>query len=126
MGSQRIRHIDTCVFLGASQVALVVKNLPANAGDVRDVGLIPGSRISPEGGNGKLLQYSCLENPRGAWQSTVHRAAKSQTQLKQLSFRRYSLPLIYLCSKCDGFILFYSDAKPKIALLHRDQYVTRS
>ena len=81
MGSQRIRHIDTCVFLGASQVALVVKNLPANAGDVRDVGLIPGSRISPEGGNGKLLQYSCLENSmdRGAWWAAVHVFAKSQT-----------------------------------------------
>ena len=46
----------------------MVKNLPANVGDVRDVGLIPGSGTSPEGGNGNLLQYSCLENPmdRGA------------------------------------------------------------
>ena len=47
----------------ASQVALVVKNLPANAGDTRDVGLIPGLGISPGGGNGNPLQYSCLENP---------------------------------------------------------------
>ena len=47
----------------------VVKNLPANAGDTRDVGLIPGSGISPGEGNGKPLQYSCLGNPmhRGAW-----------------------------------------------------------
>ena len=59
-------------------MALVVKNSLANAGDVRDVGLIPGSGRSPEEENGK---YSCLENPmdRGAWQATVHRVAKSQT-----------------------------------------------
>ena len=53
----------------ASQVVLVVKNLPANAGDVRDVSSIPGSGRSPGGGHGHPLQYSCLENPmdRGAW-----------------------------------------------------------
>ena len=62
----------------------MVKNLPANAGDVRDVALIPGLGISPGGRNGKPLQYSSLENPmgRGAWWATVHRVAKSQTQLK--------------------------------------------
>ena len=65
----------------ASQVVLVVKNPPANAGDVREVGLILGSGRSPGGGHGNPLQYSCLENPmdRGAWQATVHRVAKSQT-----------------------------------------------
>ena len=47
----------------ASQVALVVKNLPANAGDIRDSGWIPGLGRSPEGGHGNPLQYSCLENP---------------------------------------------------------------
>ena len=47
----------------ASQVVLVVKNLPANAGDIRDVGLIPGLGRSPGEGNGNPLQYSCLENP---------------------------------------------------------------
>ena len=56
------------------QVALVVKNLLANAGDVRDMGLIPGSGKSPGGGRGNPLQYSCLENPRteepGGLQST--------------------------------------------------------
>ena len=58
---------------GASQVAPVVKNPPANAGDIRDVGLIPGLGISPGGGHGNRLQYSCLENPmdRGAWRATV-------------------------------------------------------
>ena len=63
----------------ASQVALVVKKLSTNAGDVRDVGSIPGSRRSPGGGHGNPLQYSCLENPmdRRACQSTVHRVTKS-------------------------------------------------
>ena len=58
-----------------------VKNLPANA---RDVGLIPGSGRSPEGGNGNLLQYSCLENPmdRGVWWATVRGVAESLTPLK--------------------------------------------
>ena len=52
----------------ASQVALVVKNLPANAGDIRDVGSIPGSGRSPGGEHGNQLHYSYLENPtdRGA------------------------------------------------------------
>ena len=58
----------------------MVKNLPANEGDVRDVGLIPGSGRSPGGGNGNPLQYSCLENSmdRGAWRATVHGVRKSQ------------------------------------------------
>ena len=68
-------------------MALVVKNLPANAGDVRDPGSIPGSGRSPGGGHGHLVQYSCQENPmdRGIWQAMVHVVAQSQTQLKQLS-----------------------------------------
>ena len=66
---------------GTFQVSLVVKNLPANAGNVIDVGLIFESGRSPRGGNGNPLQYSCLENPmdRGAWRATVHRVAKSRT-----------------------------------------------
>ena len=50
------------------------KNLPDNAGDIRGVGLIPGSGRSPGGEHGNLLQYSCLENPmdRGTWWATVH------------------------------------------------------
>ena len=60
------------------------KNLHADAGDVRDMGLIPASRISPGGGHGNPLLYSCLENPMdgGAWQVTVHGVAKSPTLLK--------------------------------------------
>ena len=71
----------------ASQVALVAKNLPANAGDIRDLGSIPRSGRSPGEGNGNPLQSFCLENPkdRGAWWASVHRVAKSGTGLKQLS-----------------------------------------
>ena len=62
------------------QVALVVKNPPANTGDIRDASSIPGSRRSPGGGHGNPFHYSRLENPmgRGAWQAAVHRVAKSQ------------------------------------------------
>ena len=65
----------------------VVKNLPASAGDMRDVGLIPGLGRPPGEGHGSPLQYSCLENPidRGPWRATVHRVMKSQTRLKWLS-----------------------------------------
>ena len=59
----------------------MVKNLPANEGDIRDGDSITGSGRSPGGGHNNPLQYSCLENPmdRGAWQATVHRVAKSRT-----------------------------------------------
>ena len=55
-----------------------MKNLNANAGDIRDSGSIPESKRSPGGGHGNVLQYSCLENPmdRGAWQAKVHRVAQ--------------------------------------------------
>ena len=63
----------------ASQVALVLKNLPAKASDIRDMGSIPGSVRAPGGGNGNPLQYSCPENPmdRGAWQTTILGVTKS-------------------------------------------------
>ena len=65
----------------------MVKNLPANAGGVRDTGLIPGSGRSPGGEHDNPLQYSYLENPmdRGARRATVHSVTKNQTQLKRLS-----------------------------------------
>ena len=65
----------------------MVKNPPANAGDIRDVGLIPESVSSPGEGNGNPLQYSRLENPmdRGMCWATVHRVAQSQMRLKFLS-----------------------------------------
>ena len=71
-------------------MALVVKNSPANAGDARDMGSIPGifpGGIFPGVGNGNPLQYSCLDNPtnRGAWRATVRGVAQSRTRLKRLS-----------------------------------------
>ena len=65
------------------EVSLVVKIPPATAGDIRDLGSIPGFGRSPGGGHGNPLQYSCLENPmdRGAWQATVHGVPKSWTCL---------------------------------------------
>ena len=59
----------------------MVKTMPASAGDVRDMGSIPGSGRSPGGGRGNPLQYCCLENPmdRGPWWATVHRVTESDT-----------------------------------------------
>ena len=67
-----------------SLVLLVVKNPPASAGDIRDLGLFPGLGRFPGGGHGNPLQYSYLENPygQGSLVATVHRVAKSRTQLK--------------------------------------------
>ena len=64
-----------------SKDGAVVKNLPASAGEAREVCLVPGSGRSPGGGDGNLLQYSCLANPmgRGGWWATVHGASKSWT-----------------------------------------------
>ena len=86
------------VQFGASQVALVVKNPPANTGDIRDWGSIPGSGRSPGGGPGNPLQYSCLENPmdRGGWRAIAHRVSKSQTQLKRLSMYTHMCNLSYV------------------------------
>ena len=73
-------YFINCYIPRASQVALVVKNPPANAGAIRDVGPIPGLGRSPGGGHSIVLQY-CLENPmnRRAWWAIVHEVAKSQT-----------------------------------------------
>ena len=71
----------------------MVKTLLANADDIKDAGSIPELGRSPGEGNGNPLQYSCLGNPmdRGAWWATVHRVAKSWTQLKQLSMHGHIL-----------------------------------
>ena len=78
-------NVNWCNHYGnrASQVALVVKNPPANAGDIRDVGAIPGSGRAPGAGNGNPLQYSCLKNrmDRETCWATVHGVTKSQTGL---------------------------------------------
>ena len=71
----------------------VVKNIPANARDVRDTSLIPRSGRPPGGEHGNPLQYSCLENPmdREAWQVMICKIAKSPTQLKQLGMHAPSI-----------------------------------
>ena len=70
-------------FERALQVLLVVENPLANAGDIRDMSLIPGLGRSPGEENSSTFHYSCLENPmdRGAWQTTVHGVARSRTRL---------------------------------------------
>ena len=75
-------------FLTLLQVALVLRNLPAGAGDLRDEDSIPGSGRSPGGRHGSLLQYSCLENPmdRGAWEAAVHGVAEGGTRLSDFTF----------------------------------------
>ena len=72
----------------------MVKNLPANAGDIREVSSIPEAGGSPGRGHGNTVLYACLKNPmdRGACQATVHRVAKSQTQLKQLDAHTHTHP----------------------------------
>ena len=76
---QNVTVFGDRTFKEVTQAALMVKNPPVNAGDIRDVGWIAGSGRCPGGGRGNSLQYSCLENPmdRG-----VHGVAKSQTQLR--------------------------------------------
>ena len=96
MGSQRIRYDwATNIFTFISQVAQVVKNPSAKAGNIRDTGSIPESGRSPGEGCGKPLLYSCLENPmnRGAWRATVHEVAKSRMWLSDYHFH---FPYIYI------------------------------
>ena len=93
-------------------MVLVVKNLPATTGEIRNVGSIPGSGRSPGGGHGNPLQYSSLENfmDRRARRATVHRVTKSQTQLKQPSMHAYFgihlissgilIRVVFICSQC--------------------------
>ena len=72
----------TCQYKGlASRVVLMVKNPPANAGDIRNAGFHPWFRRCPGGGHGNPLQNSCLKNPmdKGTWWAIIHRVAKSQT-----------------------------------------------
>ena len=72
---------------------LVIRNVPANAANVKDTSSIPGWGRAPGNGNGNLLQYYCLENPmdRGAWWATVYEA-KSWTGLKRLSTHKDLIP----------------------------------
>ena len=101
------RSLPFSILYWASQVALAIKNPPANAGDIRNTGLIPGSRRSLGGRHGNPCQYSCLENSmdRGAWRATVHRVAWSQTQLKWLSTHAYPTAFVLL------FLLHFSSQR---------------
>ena len=94
---------------GASQMALVVKNPPASAGDIRDTGSIPQLGRSPREGSGNPLQYSCLENPidRGSWEAAVHGVAKSRTQLSHFTLHNKAWTAIVCCKLlCIRFFLF--------------------
>ena len=86
-----------CKSARTSQAVLVVKNLPLNAGDPRDLGSAPGSGISPEIGKDTLLQYSCLENSMGSvsWWATVHGATKNRKQLSTHTHKASAIPILY-------------------------------
>ena len=94
-GHEKIVSFDfhgTHVALGFPGTS-VVKNLPANAEDAGDIGLIPGLGRSPGEGNGNPLQYSCLENSldRGAWQAVAHGLTKGQTRLSMYAYMHTAL-----------------------------------
>ena len=95
MGSQRVEHHWVTEQQGGTSGK---ENLPANAGDIRDAGLVPASRRSPRGGHGNPLQCSYLENPlsRGVWWATVHKVAQSQTWLNRVSMNtcKWAEPLL--------------------------------
>ena len=80
------------VWCPSSQVALVIKNPPANAGEAGDMGSIPGSGRFPGGRHGNPLQYSCLENPvqRGAWRATVRKVVRVRHSWRDLARRQWA------------------------------------
>ena len=86
-----VAKIPNTIFVIHISGGKVVNNPPANAGNTRDVDLIPGLGRSPEERNGNPFQYSCLENfmDREAWQATVHGVAKSWTQQSMYSYNKY-------------------------------------
>ena len=77
-----LKSVVSSPMIRASQVVVVVKSLPVNIGDIKDMGLIPGWGRSPGGGHGNPLQYSCLENPmnRAAYHAAVRKVTKSWMQ----------------------------------------------
>ena len=113
----------------ASQVAQVVKNPPAKAGDIRGSGSNPVSARSRGGGNRNSIQYSCLENSmdRGAWRAIVHRVVKSWTWLKSFHTHIYSPVKSFFKKKlwkqylifCISALLFSLMPREKLVLLLR-------
>ena len=104
----------------AFPVVLVVKNPPANAGDIGEEGLIPESGRSPGGGNGNPLQYSYLENPmdKGAWQAAVHRVTQSGIQLKWFSTHAGALEEVFRLQPTQNFCISWKwKVKVKVAQL---------
>ena len=93
----------------------MVKNPPANAGDIKDVSFISGSGRSPGEGHGNPLQYSCLGNPmdRGAWQARIRRVTKSWTRPKQLNTQ----PGLSV-SKISQKVVIKMSAKGRIIVVH--------
>ena len=87
-----VLYNPTIIYIYIYILSQVVKNPPANVGDIRAVGSIPGSGRSPGEDHGNPLQYSCLENSmdRGAWWPTVHGVAKSWTQLSDFTIGFYT------------------------------------
>ena len=104
--------------MGASPVALVVKNPPANAGDLS---LIPGSGRSPGRENGNPLQYSCLEKPmdRGAWWATVHQvnSIHTHTYLSNWCVVQLTRPWIMLFSQLENHNDIWSCQNPSVSNL---------
>ena len=90
----------------------MVKSRPANAEDIGDLGLIPGSGRPTGGGNGNQIQYSCLGNPmdRGAWRAIVHGLAKSQTQVSGCTHKHTEfIPKAVLLSKSENKTILNSN-----------------
>ena len=107
---QGSRLLGSSILVIQASADLVVKNPPANTGDIRDVDLIPGSGRSPGEGHGNPLQDSCLENPRdwGAWRALVQGITKSWTRLKQLSTQ-----IGHLSQKGKGMAYAYMHTPPQ-------------
>ena len=91
--------VQTQLAPGASQVALVVRNLPTNAGDIKDVDSIPGLGRSPGEGHGNPLQYSCLENlmDRGAWQAAYSPQGQKELDMTEATQHTCKQPLATTC-----------------------------
>ena len=104
----------------AFQMALVIKNPSANAGDLRDLGLIPGSERSLGGGHGNSLQYSSLENPmnRGAWRAIVYGVAKSRIQQSDKHFwvPKYHIYMFPKFCSCNSSWCLRDESCPEVKL----------